>query len=93
MTDLQVDENGGVRIQNGDLVLAESTIQHQRDLIMSEKGWYHHNPTVGVGLNSWLHDHSINNLASVVRSELERDGQKVQDIGTSGGKLSIQAGY
>ncbi len=93
MTDFATDESGGVVIRNGDLTLRESTVQHQKDLIVSEKGWWHHNPTVGVGLTRWLNDHSIGGLPGVVRGELERDGQEVKNISVAEGKLSINADY
>lgn len=93
MIDFKVTETGGVVIENGDLVITESTVQHQKDLIVSEKGWWKFNPTRGVGLNSWLNDTNGRNLPGVVRSELERDGQQVESISVESGSLKIKASY
>lgn len=93
MTDLKITSLGGVVIENGDLVLAESTLQHQKDLITAEKGWWKFNPTRGVGLTSWLNDTNARNLPGAIRTELERDGQQVENISVANGKLTINAAY
>ena len=93
MIDLKISDTGGIVIQNGDLVLTESTVQHQKDLINAEKGWWKFNPTRGVGLNSWLNDTNARNLPGAIRSELERDGQEVENISVANGKLTINSSY
>lgn len=94
MIDFKQDNSGDLEIQAGDLVLTESTIQHQRDIILAQKGWWHFAPTQGVGLNNWMHEHgSQGALMGEIRRELERDGATVSRISMNDGKLIVEATY
>ena len=44
----------GCVIAHGDLVVGDATRQHQKDIILSHKGWNHFQPMMGVGLKNYL---------------------------------------
>ena len=88
------DENGDLLFQDGDLVVGESTLQHQEDLLMTGKGEWREDPTIGVGLLDWLDDDALGDLPSVIGEEFERDGMSVKNVTvTESGKLSTDASY
>lgn len=75
------DLSGDLIIRDGDFALIESTAQHQKDLLVSEKGQYKAFPTVGVGIDGWLNDDvNLIELEKAVISEFENDGMRVGQI-------------
>ncbi len=77
-------EDGDLLIRDGDFVVNESTKQHQRDLLIANKGEYKQHPTVGVGLNNYLLDEMEENEFKVmVTTEFENDGMRVGSIGVN----------
>lgn len=94
MTDFKIDENGDLDISGNDLVTTESTLQHQADIIWSEKGWWHFTAPLGVGLQQWLNESGTSpSLARVIRQELERDGQSVESVSINQDGIIINATY
>ena len=92
--DLLLDEDLDLAIVRGDVVVGESTLQHQALLLLSNKGEWRESPTVGVGLNRYLlEDAPADELRQVIRKELERDGQRVGRIEVSEGMPAIEASY
>ena len=81
-TDILFDPiTGNILIQNGELVVGDSTDQHTNDLIVSDKAWYKHAPQRGVGVRNYIND--VNNLPGLtvaIRSELQADGQDVKSV-------------
>jgi hypothetical protein len=81
VNDFITGADGDLIIENGDLKVDESTLQHQRDLLLSNKGEFKQNPTIGVGLNNFI----LENLSSAdfnkaVTEEFENDGMHVIKI-------------
>lgn len=100
MTDilLGIDENAAdiddLLIANGDLVIGESTLQHQRHLLIAEKGEYKENPTVGVGIYGFLLDDNVEDMMRTVVQEFSKDGMLVDSVKLNNdGKLAIDAEY
>lgn len=94
MIDFKCDDAGDLVIENGDLVLTESTLQHQKDIVWAGKAWYHHAPTLGVDLQSYLNESaSAPGLVRVIRQELEKDGMTVNSIAFGDGDINIDAIY
>lgn len=75
------DTAGDLIIREGDFSLGESTSQHQKDLLISDKGQYKAFPTVGVGIEGWLNDDvNFAELERIVVGEFENDGMRVGQI-------------
>ena len=80
MNDLLFDDDLDLQIAGGDLVVGESTAQHQKTLILADKGEFKEVPMRGVGAHRFLEDHSPDNLAREIRVEFAADGMKVNKI-------------
>ena len=80
MMDIDLDENEDVLIQTGDFVIGESTAQHQRQLILNNKGDFKQNPTIGVGAFEYFDDEHMRDLIRAVSVEFSKDGMDVQSI-------------
>jgi hypothetical protein len=94
MRDFQIDADGDLDFSGGDLVITESTQQHQKSIIMAGKCWFKHAPTLGVGLTNYLNEHgSYNQLAASIRRECERDGMIVESVQVKNGTVTINAEY
>lgn len=94
MNDFAIDDDGDLKVANGDLVVSESTRQHQKSIIIAGKGFVKHAPTLGVGLYKYLNDHgSTARLASSIRQECERDGMIVESVVVRAGTVIINAEY
>lgn len=73
--------SGDLIMRDGDFALGESTAQHQKDLLISDKGQYKAFPTVGVGIEGWLNDDvNLIELEKAVINEFESDGMRVGQI-------------
>jgi hypothetical protein len=74
-------ETGDLRIEGGDFVTGESTLQHQRDLLITERGQYRLHPDVGVGLASFINDDlDRDDITSAIQAEFTKDGMAVGRI-------------
>jgi len=94
MTDFTLDDSGDLKILGNNLVAADSTLQHQADIIWSEKSWWHFAPALGVGLQQWLNESGTSpGLVRVIRQELERDGMNVETVGIGDDGIKINATY
>ena len=92
--DLLLDEDLDLRIERGDLVMGESTLQHQALLLLSNKGDWRADGTVGVALNNeLLDDANPDELRQRIRQEFERDGMVVGRIEITDNWPLIEATY
>lgn len=83
-----------LHIVNGDFGVGESALQHQRHLLLSEKGDYKENATIGVGLFGYLIDDNSSAMLRAVVQEFSRDGMLVQRVYfDDSGKIKIDANY
>lgn len=80
MTDFLLDDNLDLLIADGDFVIGESTAQHQKLLILADKGEFKDVPMRGVGARRYLEDHTPENLAREIRQEFAADGMTVNKI-------------
>ena len=86
--------NDDLSVDNGDLVVGDSTRQHQVDIIKIDKGWNHFQPACGVGLAKYLADtEGVVGLRLAIRNELEKDGQVVERVQLQKGAIQIEAYY
>lgn len=92
--DILLDDNLDLVISNGDLVIGESTRQHQQMLLLFEKGDLIEFPTHGVGVRTWLNDDvSFADLKVQIKREYERDGQTVTKIAIKNQTISVEGDY
>ncbi len=83
--------------ENNDTIseIGESTLQHQKDIMMFEKGWNKFAPHLGVGIMGYLDDETtVETLKTSISAEFVRDGMNVVDIEiTNDGKIRTNANY
>lgn len=69
MTDLLVDSNNDLIVENGDFVVGEADQQHMESIIISSKGDWKQHPLVGVGINQYTNAP----LTRIIKTELEKE--------------------
>jgi hypothetical protein len=86
--------DGDLAIDNGDLAFGESTLQHQRDLLLATKGSFRQFPLVGVGIRlELLNTATADEVRVAIQRELEQDGMKVQKLLVRGEDIDLEASY
>ena len=89
-----IKQDNDLVIVGGDFVVDDSTVQHQQDIIVCEKGWNKFSPLAGVGIYTYLNDsETVVGLKQAIRYELERDGQVVEKVEIKGSQIQIEAIY
>lgn len=92
--DILLNQDGTPVIENGDFVIGESTEQHQKLLLISQKGDFRQYPFIGVGIDNFLNDDEISDLGAEIQKEFEKDGMTVNKVRvTDIGKVNIDANY
>lgn len=80
MIDIGLDAGEDLSVVSGDFLCAESTAQHQRQLILNNKGDFKQNPTIGVGAFDYMNDENYQELMRAISIEFARDGMDVQSV-------------
>ncbi|MFS2189809.1 hypothetical protein ACCC92_24245 [Mucilaginibacter sp. Mucisp84] len=93
MKDYMLDDTNDLRIENGDFVLGDSDLQHQKLLLFAEKGAYKQYPTTGVGIMSFLNDDSEADMLREIRLQFAQDGMQVDRLAYKDGNLQVIANY
>lgn len=93
MEDIRQTTDGDIDLSAGDIVMTESTRQHQRDLLLAVKGGNKEFPAVGVCAVDYLHGGDSLALLRACRKECARDGMKVNEVAYRNGELIIDAAY
>lgn len=94
MTELLLDENGDLAIENGDFVTGFSDNQHQEHILIANKGEYKQFPEIGVGIIQMLNDDDYINVLIEAKKNLEYDGMKINNIKfEENGNLNIDGYY
>ncbi|MFN4249052.1 MAG: hypothetical protein ACK4EY_15090 [Flavipsychrobacter sp.] len=86
--DIRQTTNGDIDLTGGDIHWAESTYQHQRDLLIGRKSHFRQRPGVGVGSEDFINDDSGDAFYREVRVQFNKDGMKVIKV-----KPNIDAKY
>lgn len=89
--DILLNDDFDLQLVAGDFVVGESTAQHQKLLILSDKGEFKEIPMRGVGSRRYLEDDTPDNLAREIRTEFAADGMTVNKIQIAA-DLTIQVG-
>jgi hypothetical protein len=95
MNDLLLDADFDLAVEGGDLVVGESSLQHQQLLLFLFPGELRQFPAVGVGVRDYLLDGQLAGAVnSAVKRSYEADGMKVRRIArAANGALKIDAIY
>lgn len=80
MMDISHTESGDIDFSKGDLTYSESTVQHQKDILVAAKGHYKGTPELGVDVLGYVNDTEPENLYRAIRKEFTRDGMKVTKV-------------
>jgi hypothetical protein len=93
-TDLLLDDDFDLLLQGGDLVVGESTQQHQQLLLLTAKGEWREFPTRGAHLRArLLDDQPVGSLNGQIKREFTADGMRVERIRVSQGQVKVDANY
>jgi hypothetical protein len=94
MMDIALNAGYDLVFESGDFAVAESTAQHQQQLILNNKGDFKQNPTIGVGALNYLDDEDFSELTRNVSIEFTRDGMDVKGVALKpGGFIKSDAYY
>lgn len=93
MSDILVNKEGDLEIQNGDFVTGDPQQQDIQHILLAEKGQFRQFPTLGVGVRKRLNGpFSVEELRRDVRINLESDGFKVNKVDTDeDGNIQVDA--
>lgn len=80
-------------IEQGSLVLGETTAQNQALLLRSHRGEFKENPALGLGISDMLLDNDLLYQRQRIREALELDGQSVYSIKITARQIIIDAQY
>jgi hypothetical protein len=80
MMDIGLSADEDLYLVGGDFPVEESTAQHQRQLLLNNKGDYKENPTICAGAFTYLNDEYYQGLIRAVNIEFSRDGMDVADV-------------
>jgi len=90
--DFLLDDEGDVRIENGDFVIDDAEAQHVDDLIYSFKGDWKEHPLLGAEAQRQLKQgNSLTKLKKAIKTELENDGYSNVDVTIDGDEIYINA--
>ncbi len=93
VTDILTNDDGDILFSNGDISWGNGTNQHQRDIIVVNKGELKHAPGTGVGANDYLNENDPAKLVRAIRKELTKDGQTIESFKVVDGDFEIDAKY
>lgn len=94
MKDILLNEHNDLRIENGDFVLGESSLQHQKHILLAQKGEYKGHPEVGAGLKNIYDDENPLQVLREIKRQMEYDGMRVIKLKINAlGKLILKAFY
>jgi hypothetical protein len=90
--DYLLDDDGDLKIVNGDFVIGDSDLQNINDILISEQGWWKEFPALGAGISKLLKGKVIPTLVeSLIKAQLESDGFQVgrPSVTNAGGNVTI----
>lgn len=93
--DFILGDDMDLSIVDGDLDFGESTLEHQRDILLAQKGSFRQVPLVGVGITTeLLNDQNEDEFRRTVQEQMELDGMKVARlVVTAPGSFDLNTRY
>jgi phage baseplate assembly protein W len=81
MTDILLNENDDLRIENGDFVIGESIDQEVGLILRMNKGELKEDPIVGCNLIQLIHSNITEaTLKQIIKIQLARDGKSYEEL-------------
>lgn len=94
MTDIKHTDNGDLDFSTGDLQYATSDYQHQKDILLSRKGYYKEHPAMGVDIMEHINETEPETLLRTIKKEFASDSMKVTKVVlTAAGEIETDAHY
>lgn len=94
MTDILLDKDGDILIENGDFVIGDATNQNQELILIAHKGEFKESPELGVGISNALLSENLQAITNSIRRNFEYDGMKVKKLEINpNGSLTVDANY
>lgn len=90
MEDYKQMSDGDLDLSMGDLQVTESSEQHKRDLLYSDKGHIRDKAEAGVGIISYIFDNDPEDLLRATRKEFSADGMKVKSVGINNNTYDLE---
>ncbi len=78
--DITLDDTQDLEIIVSDFGVVESTAEHQRQLIMNNKGDFKESPDSCVGVFGYLDDENFRELIRAISIEFAKDGMDVANV-------------
>lgn len=93
-TDIFLGDDLDLVFRNGDLVIGDSTDQHQQLLLLNDKGHMKHAPAYGVGIGAFMEDDNLGELHGEIQQQFERDGMRITSLSIlEDGTVDVEAYY
>lgn len=81
MKDILLDENGDLRIENGDLVIGDSQDQEVESVLIFNKGELKEDPLFGADLITKIKSNvSEVEIKQIIKNQLKRDGKSYEEF-------------
>lgn len=80
MKDILLDSDIDIAVRHGDLIVGESTQQHQQLLLLHHPGHVKQFGFVGAGLLDYLNDDNMGGLYREAEKQYTLDGMKVKKL-------------
>ena len=88
--DIKVNENGGIVILSGQLVLGDNSTLRKKKVCKAQKGQLRQAPELGVGVDDLIHDdQSLRSVSRKIKANLLHDGFNV-DVSVFKGDIIIK---
>ena len=88
-SDILTDNYNDLKIQGGDLVVADSNEQHISDLLIAERGHYKQAPRTGAGIKQLLNGSLTAVEKRKLRLQLKADGYEAMQMSLKNNTFKI----
>lgn len=94
MKDILLNNDGDLKIEDGDFVIGEATLQNQAVILAAHQGEFKQYPTIGVGIQDLLLSNELLEFRHKIRNHFAMDGLKIKELELYEiGNLKINASY
>ena len=88
------DENGDILFENGDLVRAESSAKHLKDLFKTHLGGLKQHGDTGIGISDYIEDDDFGAAYPKIQKQVTNDGATINKLELyENGGINLSADY